>query len=144
MPARFTREEFDAFLDSRPGWIVLSTIDADGYPHSVPLGYFRNGEEIVCGVRDGTHKVRNVEANPRVSLVLEAGSTMADIRGVMVQGDARIVREPDEALRYARIGAAERGVPEAELPTRARPGAVYIVVTPVRRISWDYSRERAA
>jgi len=85
-----------------------------------------------------------VEANPRVSLVLEAGSTMADIRGAMVQGDARIVREPDEALRYARIGAAGRGVPEAELPTEARPGAVYIVVTPVRRISWDYSRERAA
>jgi nitroimidazol reductase NimA-like FMN-containing flavoprotein (pyridoxamine 5'-phosphate oxidase superfamily) len=133
-----SREEFDRFLDSRPGWIVLSTIDADGFPHSVPLGYFRHGEEVVCGVRDRTHKVRNVEANPKVSLLVEAGSTMADIRGAMIQGEARIVRAPEEALVYARAGAAARGVPEAERPTQARPGAAYIVVTPVRRISWDY------
>ena len=95
MPARMNREEFDAFLDSRPGWILLSTVDADGYPHSVPLGYFRHGEEIVCGVRDGTRKIRNIEANPKVSLLVESGSTMKDIRGAMVQGQARIVRAPD-------------------------------------------------
>lgn len=141
MPARMSREEFDDFLDSRPGWIVLSTVDGYGFPHSVPLGYFRHGDEVVCGVRDGTRKVRNVEANPKVSLLVEAGSTMADIRGAMIQGEARVVRAPEEALRYARAGAAARGVPEAELPTTARPGAAYIVVTPVRRISWDYGRD---
>jgi nitroimidazol reductase NimA-like FMN-containing flavoprotein (pyridoxamine 5'-phosphate oxidase superfamily) len=140
VPARLTREEFDAFLDSRPGWIVLSTLDEDGYPHSVPLGYFRHGEEVVCGVRDGTHKVRNVERNPQVSLLVESGSTMADIKGAMIQGEARIVREPAEALVYAQAGARARGVPEAELPTEARPGAAYIVVTPVRRRSWDYGK----
>lgn len=140
MPESMDREAFDAFLDSRPGWIVLSTLDADGFPHSVPLGYFRHGEEVVCGVRDGTRKVRNVERDPRVSLLVESGSTMADIRGAMVQGHARIVRKPEEALLYARAGAAARGVPEAEWPTEPRPGAAYIVVTPVRRISWDYGR----
>jgi nitroimidazol reductase NimA-like FMN-containing flavoprotein (pyridoxamine 5'-phosphate oxidase superfamily) len=140
VPARMTREQFDAFLDSKPGWIVLSTIDPDGFPHSVPLGYFRHGDEVVCGVRDGTHKVRNVEANPQVSLLVEAGSSMADIRGAMIQGHARIVRDPAEALTYARAGAQARGAPESEWPTASRPGAAYIVVTPVRRISWDYGR----
>ena len=141
MPARLTREEFDAFLDSRPGWIVLSTLDEDGYPHSVPLGYFRHGEEIACGCRDGTRKTRNVDRNAKVSLLVEAGSTMSDIRGAMIQGEARVVRAPEEVLAYARAGAAARGVPEAERPTAARPGVAYIVVTPVRRISWDYGRE---
>ena len=140
MPASMSVEEFNAFLDSRPGWIVLSTVDPDGYPHSVPLGYFRHGESIFCGVRDNTRKLRNIDANPRVSLMVESGSTMSDIRGAMVQGDAVVHREPGKVLECMRLGAAARGVAEADLPTTARPGAAYIEVVPVRRISWDYGR----
>lgn len=139
MPRKLTDDEIKAYLDSRPGWAVLSTIDSDGFPHSVPLGYFRLGNDIVMGVRDGTRKVANVERNPNVSVMLEDGSTMADIRGVMLQGRARVIRESSEALELAREGARARGVPEAEWPTAPRPGAAYIRITPMRTISWDYS-----
>ena len=139
MPRELTAEETETFLDSRPGWAIFSTIDSDGFPHSVPLGYFRLDGDIVMGVRDRTHKVANVEANPKVSIVLEDGSTMADIRGVMLQGHARIVREPDDVLQLARAGARARGVPEGEWPTEPRPGVAYIRMTPVRTRSWDYS-----
>lgn len=138
MPRKLTDDEVAAYLDSRPGWAVLSTIDEEGFPHSVPLGYFRLGRDIVMGVRDGTRKIANIERNPNVSVLLEDGSTMADIRGVMVQGRARIVREFGEALQLAREGAQARGVPESEWPTAPRPGAAYIRVTPVRTLSWDY------
>jgi nitroimidazol reductase NimA-like FMN-containing flavoprotein (pyridoxamine 5'-phosphate oxidase superfamily) len=139
MPRKLTDEQIEAYLDSRPGWAILSTIDDDGFPHSVPLGYFRLGRDIVMGVRDRTHKVSNVESNPNVSVLLEDGSSMADIRGVMLQGRARIVRDHDEALELAREGARARGVPESDLPTEPRPGAAYIRVAPVRTRSWDYS-----
>lgn len=138
MPRKLSDEEIEAYLDSRPGWAVLSTIDKDGFPHSVPLGYFRLGRDLVMGVRDGTRKVANVENNPNVSVLLEDGTTMGDIRGVMLQGHARIVRESAEALELAREGARARGVPESELPTAPRPGAAYIRMTPVRTVSWDY------
>ncbi|BBX67449.1 pyridoxamine 5'-phosphate oxidase family protein [Mycolicibacterium psychrotolerans] len=139
MPRKLTDEQIEALLDSRPGWAILSTIDQDGLPHTVPLGYFRLDRDIIMGVRDGTRKVANVESNPKVSVMLEDGSTMADIRGVMFQGHARIVREPSEALQLAREGARARGVPEAEWPTASRPGSAYIRMTPVRTLSWDYS-----
>lgn len=139
MPRRLSDEQIEAYLDSRPGWAILSTIDSDGFPHSVPLGYFRLGRDIVMGVRDGTRKVANVERNPNVSILLEDGSSMADIRGVMLQGRARIVRDAAEAVQLSREGARARGVPEAEWPTEPRPGAAYIRVTPVRTVSWDYS-----
>ena len=71
--------------------------------------------------------------------LLKDGSSMADIRGVMFQGHARIVREPSEALQLAREGARARGVPEPEWPTAPRPGAAYIRMTPVRTVSWDYA-----
>jgi nitroimidazol reductase NimA-like FMN-containing flavoprotein (pyridoxamine 5'-phosphate oxidase superfamily) len=119
---------------------VLSTIGRDGFPHSVPLGYFRHGNDIVMGVRDGTTKVANIEANPRVSLLVESGSTMADIKGAMIQGQAVVHRDPARVLEWMRAGARARGSAENDLPSAPRPGAAYIVVTPVRRLSWDYGR----
>src|SRR5439155_26114900 len=90
MPARMTDQEVKAFLDTKPGWIVLSTIGRDGYPHSVPLGYFRLGDDIYIGWRAGTQKVKNIELNPKVSLVLENGWTRQDSKGVMIQVHAKV------------------------------------------------------
>lgn len=139
MPRRMSIEEAHEFLDSKPGWIALTTLDPDGFPHTVPLGYFRLGSDILMGVRGNTRKLRNIEENPRVSLLLESGSSMQDIKGLMVQGTATIHSDPEETLHYAREAAKLRGVAEGDLPTEARPGAVYIKVTPARFRSWDYS-----
>ncbi|MGB1225187.1 MAG: pyridoxamine 5'-phosphate oxidase family protein [Mycobacterium sp.] len=139
MPRKLSDEQISEYLDSRPSWAMLSTIDNDGFPHTVPLGYFRLGRDIIMGVRDGTRKVANVEKNPNVSILLEDGSTMADIRGVMFQGHAHIVREEIEALQLAREGARARGVPESQWPTTPRPGAAYIRMTPLKTLSWDYA-----
>ncbi|MEM9175604.1 MAG: pyridoxamine 5'-phosphate oxidase family protein [Myxococcota bacterium] len=138
MPARMTTDAMHAYLDSKPGWAILSTLDPDGIPHTVALGYYRLGDELVMGVRDATNKVANIERDGRVSVLVESGSTMADLKGVMLQGHATVHRAADEVLHYAREGAKLRGVSEAELPTQATPGAVYIRVTPERVRSWDY------
>ncbi|MEM9037281.1 MAG: pyridoxamine 5'-phosphate oxidase family protein [Actinomycetota bacterium] len=138
MPRSLDRDEFDAFLDDKPGWIVLTTITPQGYPHSVPLGYFRDGDRVYLGCRDGTTKIRNIEQNPKVSLMVEDGSTMSDIKGVMIQGTATVHRDPDAVLELMRKGAAHRGVADADLPTASRPGSAYIDVAIERRISWDY------
>jgi nitroimidazol reductase NimA-like FMN-containing flavoprotein (pyridoxamine 5'-phosphate oxidase superfamily) len=139
MPRKLTREEAHAFLDSKPGWIMLSTIGPDCYPHTVPLGYFRLGDDIVMGVRSGTRKVKNIQANPKVSLLLESGGTRKDIKWLMIQGTATLHSRPEERLSYAREGAMRRGVPESELPTEPRENVVFIRVVPHRFRSWDYS-----
>ena len=139
MPRRMSIEEAHEFLDSKPGWIALTTIGPDGYPHTVPLGYFRLGNDILMGVRGNTRKLRNIQDNPKVSLLLESGSTRNDIKGLMVQGAATIHSNPVETLHYAREAAKLRGVPEQDLPSEARKDAVYIKVTPERLRSWDYS-----
>ena len=139
MPRKLSLEETHEFLDSKPGWITLTTIGPDGYPHTVPLGYFRLGDDIVMGVRGNTRKLKNIEGNPKVSLLLESGKSRQDIRGLMVQGTATVHSDPSEALFYAREAAKLRGVPEEDLPTEPRKDAVYIKVSPKRVRSWDYS-----
>jgi PPOX class probable F420-dependent enzyme len=140
MAAALTAEEVNEFLDSRPGWIVLTTIGRDGYPHSIPIGYFRLGDDVYMGARTGTQKTKNIERNPKVSLLLESGTTMADIKGVMIQGEASVITEPDEVLRLMREAARRRGTPEEQLPTEPRPGTAYIRVVRRKVISWDYGR----
>ena len=60
--------EIAEYLDGRSEWAVLTTLDADGYPHSVALGYYRIDDVVYVGTPAGTRKVRNAEANPRASL----------------------------------------------------------------------------
>ena len=139
MPRKMSIEEAHEFLDSKPGWIALTTIGPDGYPHAVPLGYFRLGNDILMGVRGNTRKLKNIQGNPKVSLLLESGTSLEDIKGLMVQGTATVHSNSDETLHYAREAARLRGVPEPDLPTEPRENAVYIKVTPARFRSWDYS-----
>lgn len=141
MPVRMTDEEVKTFLDAKPGWIMLSTFGPHGYPHSVPIGYFRLGDDVYLGCRAGTQKIKNIERNPKVSLLLESGHTRQDIKGVMIQGHATVYSDTADTLRLSREAARLRGVAEHEWPQEARPGAAYVRVEPRRIISWDYSRE---
>jgi len=140
MAAKLTTEQAHAFLDSKPGWIALTTMSASGYPHTVPIGYFRLGDDVYIGCRAGTQKLKNIERNPKVSLMIESGSSMQDIKGLVIQGDATVLTAADDLLRLGREAARLRGTPEDQLPTEPRAGAAYIRVVPRRYLSWDYSR----
>ena len=138
MQRAMTETELEQFIDSKPGWITLSTIGVDGFPHSVPLGYFRDGATIYLGCKDQTQKVRNIERNPKVSLCLESGSTMGDIKGALLRGTATIVRESKDRLSLHQLAARQRGVAEDDLPQSVSEGAVYIKVTNYTVTSWNY------
>ena len=140
MPGKMSKEEVDAFLDSKPGWMMLTSQGRDGYPHTVPIGYFRDGDRIFMGCRDNTQKVKNIERNPKVSLVIEDGKTMSDLRGILFRGDASVVREDEERLKISRLAAKKRGAPEDEWPTTASAGALFIKVDSPKVTSWDYSK----
>ena len=140
MPGKLSKDEVNAFLDSRPGWIALTTIGKDGYPHTVPIGYFRLGDDVLIGCRAGTQKLKNIAREPKVGLMLESGKTMQDIKGVVIQGEATVATDPAELLELTRAAARNRGVPEEQLPQQPPPGAAYIRVTPKKYLTWDYSK----
>jgi nitroimidazol reductase NimA-like FMN-containing flavoprotein (pyridoxamine 5'-phosphate oxidase superfamily) len=140
MPGKMTQDEVNAFLDSRPGWIALTTMSADGFPHTVPIGYFRVGGDISIGCRAGTQKLKNIGRNPKVSLMLEAGSTMQDIKGVCIQGEADVILDPARQLPLLRESMRRRGTPADQLPAEARPGSAFIHIVPKKVISWDYAK----
>ena len=132
---KLTEAEVWEFFDSKPGWAALTTQGPDGYPHSVAIGYFRLGSTIYCGCRPDTQKTRNIQRNPKVSLLLESQrSQPPPLRGVMFQGDARVIVEPAELLAVKRQLAVQKGESE---PTEVGPGVAYIAIQVARIRSWS-------
>lgn len=136
--AEMTRDEVFEWLRSGVGWVRLATVDRDGYPHVVPLGYFMVDDEIVLSMRG--QREANVRRNPKVGLCFDAGTQMSDLKGVVIRGDARLVEDHDELVELARAGARARGVSEDELPSEPPRGRTYIRVTPVKVASWDNAK----
>lgn len=140
MPVSLTREESYAFLRSRPSKLIITTISPNGYPHSVPTDYIVVEEDIYVVGRTTAQRVRNIERNPHVSVIVDSGNTRQTFKGLLIQGDATIINEPQTVLRILREVARQRGSSEDELPTEAWPGLLYIKISPTHLISWDYSR----
>jgi len=135
-----TREEAYAFLDNGPRWAVLSTVGKDGFPHAVPLGYFRVGDDVAVSVR-GQRKV-NIARNPKVALLLEDGDSMANLRGLLIRGETTLVEDAEGVLELMREGARRRGTPEDQLPTEPRAGAAYARIPLARFASWDNTKDQ--
>jgi pyridoxamine 5'-phosphate oxidase family protein len=95
----FSGKELDYLADRRLG--RLATIDADGLPHVVPLGWTYNPalDTIDVGGRDlaRTKKFRNVQANPKVALVIDDVLPPWRPRCVMVRGQAEALAEATSA-----------------------------------------------
>ena len=133
-----TESEAWDYIESNPGWITLSTNGHDGFPHTVPIGYFVSDRSIFIGCLDKTQKVKNIERNANISLTLESGQSMANIKGVLIKATARLIRDDAERLSISQLAARQRGVNETDLPKSIRPGSVYIKAKPLSIISWDY------
>ena len=130
--------EISTYLDARDEWAMLTTVGKDGFPHTVSIGYFRVGDDIYMGMRDDTQKIKNVERNAKASVLVTASKTKGDVTGVMIQGEASIIRDDTARLELAQEAAKQRGVAKSELPQEATPGGVYMKVTRRKAITWNF------
>lgn len=74
--------------------VWLTTVTPDGQPQSSPVWFLWDGGEFLVYSLAVTPRVRNIRANPRVSVNLNSDATASDV--VTIEGEARIV--PDAPL----------------------------------------------
>ena len=63
-------------------------------PHVVPVWYEWDGESIWISSFRSTRKVREIEQNPRVSLVIDAPNAGGEAPGVVFEGTAELITDP--------------------------------------------------
>lgn len=63
------RDDMRTFLQGRL-LAHVTTINPDGYPHTVPIWYLLDGDDIVIATGPESRKVRNIRANPKGAVVI--------------------------------------------------------------------------
>ncbi len=135
--AKMTKDEAYAYLDSRPGWLILTTIDSHGFPHSIPTAYFRKGDEIYAGGHGAKSRIKNIQHNPKVSALVESGVAVNELKFLLIQGDADVITDPQEVLALVREDEKQEGTPEDQLSTQVAENLAYTRIKPRRFVSWD-------
>ncbi|WP_157988037.1 nitroreductase/quinone reductase family protein [Jiangella endophytica] len=84
--------------------IWITTVRVDGQPQTSLVGFLRDGDSVLVLSQPGAAKLRNLRANPRVSLHLDTDRTDGAGGGVLtLEGEAAVEEGPldgDEAARY--------------------------------------------
>jgi PPOX class probable F420-dependent enzyme len=127
--------------------VVVSSLGDDGWPHSMPVWYVPHDGEIWIYTYAKSQKVKNLERDPRATLLIETGHEYGELRGVMIEAEAEIHRDLDTVfemakeltLRYSdRIDSVEGDAAEA-LKQQARK-RVAVRFEPRRVRTWDHRK----
>jgi len=63
-------------------------------PHVVPVWFEWDGAAIWISSFDSTRKMRDLEGNPRVSIVVDTVDETGTVRGVVFEGKADVINDP--------------------------------------------------
>jgi PPOX class probable F420-dependent enzyme len=141
---KMTEAERLAFLDEERT-VIVTSFGPCGWPHSMPMWFVVRAGEVWMWTYRTSQKVRNLERDPRATLLVEAGETYDQLRGVMIEVEAELVDDHDAVVAVGReVGAryvpgAEGPEAEAALAAQARK-RVGIRFRPRRVVSWDHRK----
>jgi PPOX class probable F420-dependent enzyme len=127
--------------------VVVATLGPRGWPHLMPLWYVPREGRIWIWTYAKSQKVRNLERDPRATLLVETGVEYSELRGVQVEAEATIHRDFDTVLefakeltiRYAKGIDSVEGDAAAALEAQA-PKRVAISFEPMRVATWDHRK----
>ena len=120
----------------------LATVDADGFPHVVAMGFLGKDGAIFMTSYAQAQKVLNARRNPRVGVLIEVGRTYAEFRGLMIRGRCEVIDDPAFVESIAHEIASRQGR-TAPAPTRAltsAPKRVVLKITPEKLVTWDHTK----
>ena len=138
--------------------VIVSTHGPRGWPHSMPM-WFTLREPAGEVLPDGpskelwiwtyakSQKVRNLERDPRATLLVETGTEYLELRGLQIEAEAELVREPERVLQFGKdltvrytdgIDSVEGDAAAAMQAQAAK--RVAIRFQPVRVASWDHRK----
>jgi general stress protein 26 len=134
-----TTDELESFL-SQPLIAKICSHNDDGSIHIAPLFFKYDDGEILLGTQHISHKIRNLEHNPDVTVLID--TVDQPFKGVIIYGTA--------SLDYDKVVEKRTKIFENYMPPENAAGfaqglankweGVVIRVKPNRIISYDYGK----
>ncbi len=127
--------------------VVVSSIGPRGWPHMMPLWYVPRDGEIWVWTFAKSQKVKNLERDPRATLLIETGFEYGELRGAQIEAEAELIRDVDRivdfakdlTVRYSEGIESVEGDAAAALQAQA-PKRVAIHFHPKRVATWDHRK----
>jgi PPOX class probable F420-dependent enzyme len=143
---KLTPSEQDELLDSERV-VIVSSLGPRGWPHSMPMWFVVRDGEIWVWTYAKSQKVRNLERDPRATLLVETGTEYVELRGVQIEAEAELIRDPEQVLdfgkeltvRYSEGIDSVEGDAAAALQAQAAK-RVAIRFRPRRTATWDHRK----
>ena len=134
--------KIEAFL-SEPLLARMATVSADDLqPHVVPVWFLWDGKSVWISSYSSTRKIRELQRNPKCSIVIDTTNRTAGLSAVLFEGQAELVTEPRELVREmaTRVYARYLG-PEGVLAAEPQewiysPENLLIKLTPQKTVTW--------
>jgi len=141
---RMTDQEIAEFLDA-PRILHVATVNHDGTPHLMPVYYAMVDGKINFWTYTKSQKIKNLERDPRLTVMVEDGDSYGELRGVQINGCARLSTDPAALLQIGEL--LYQRYFEGAVNETARAGLEYsarkrtrVTVEPVHIASWDHRR----
>jgi PPOX class probable F420-dependent enzyme len=125
--------------------LQVATLNRDGSPHLTTLWFAVVDGALVFETYTKSQKIRNLERDPRIAVLVESGETYDQLRGVSINARAELVTDPRRVHRLA-LAVMKRnqpGVPEdvlEKLAERMAAKRTGVVVRPDKIVSWDHRK----
>ena len=141
-----SEEEIDSFLDQQR-IVQVCTIGPKGRPHIMPLWYVvEEGRALRGWTYAASQKTKNLERDPRATISIDDGVQYHELRGVMMECDVQIERQPERVAEYG-TALFERYGPGGELAPEVRQMVhkqaqkrVGLRFVPTRTVTWDHGK----
>lgn len=138
-----TADEVDAFLTGERTCRV-ATVDGQGQPHVTPLWFAWDGAALWLNSLVRSQRWTDLVRNPHVAVVVDAGTSYGELRGVEMRGAAHVVGE----VPRSRPSDERVAVPEQLFGRKYNNGGAFPVdgrhawlrVVPDIVISWDHRK----
>ncbi|HKP88475.1 MAG TPA: pyridoxamine 5'-phosphate oxidase family protein [Thermoleophilaceae bacterium] len=142
---RMSDEELRAFLAEQM-IVSCATIGPSGRPHVVSLWYVADGTDLRGWTYAKSQKTKNLERDPRATLLIEDGVQYHELRGAMLECDVELERDTERTAEYG-IDLFTRYADGAELPDEVREQVekqaakrVGLRFQPTRIVTWDHTK----
>jgi len=144
-----TPDEIAKFIESKKTMTIVSN-GVGGFPHPMPMWFARDPDgSIRMATYRTSQKILNIQRDPRVSLLAEEGVEYAELKGVVMYGNAELVDDFVLAVdTLMRAGGRKEGLPKDPVASKQIQDAMrknaekrYVIrVKPERVISWDHAK----
>lgn len=142
-----SKTEVRDFLRSSRTMTLVSN-GKSGYPHPMPMWFYVDDEGIVfMSTFRKSQKVKNLQRDPRVTLLAESGEAYQELKSVLIYADVDIIDDLETTKQTMYQVSLARGDVSADKPDvvldaleRTASKRITMRFNPKKIVSWDHSK----